>query len=83
MLYFKHMSGSDSHFPKSEVLPVYLALQISCACMTCFMVLWGWSSLISSSWSYTSSKTFSSWFWNVLRTIWGYRWLLFFLMICY
>jgi len=26
MLYFKHMSGSDSNFPKSDILLVHLAL---------------------------------------------------------
>jgi len=43
---------------------------ISCACMMCFTVHWGWSSLISSLWSCTSLKTFTSTcFSNVLCTI--------------
>ena len=37
-----------STFPHSEVLPTSIALFISCTCMMCFMVLWGWPSLMSS-----------------------------------
>jgi len=38
-LYFKHMSGSDLHFPKSEILPIYLALYIFSMCLhRCFEI---------------------------------------------
>jgi len=83
ILYFKHMSESDSHFSKVRSYRSIWLYSIPCACMTCFVVLCGWSSLISNLWSHISSKTFSTWFWKFLRTILGCHWLIFLLVICY
>ena len=68
---FKCMSGSVPHFPKVWFdLSIWL-YSIPCACVMCFLVLWGWSSLMSSLQLCISlrASTFS-WFWNVLRIIW-------------
>ena len=41
MLYFKRMSGSDSHFPKVRSYQSIWLHSIPCASMTCFVVFLG------------------------------------------
>ena len=43
MLYFKWISGSVSHFPKVRFHQSIWLYSIPCACMTCFVILWGLS----------------------------------------
>jgi len=58
-LYFKHMSGSDLHFPNMRFYQSIWLYSFPCAWILCFVVLSGQLSSISGLWSYIFLKAFT------------------------